>query len=372
MKSVNKFLRPVVLAALAASLSSVSAAQQVVEEIVARVNDEIITKTDLERSKEQLAAEAKQQGPDAEKQVPAREKDLLRDLIDQRLLVQKGKDNGINVENELIKRLDATRKQMNLESMEDLEREAEKQGVSFEDYKDSLRRNMITQQVIGQEVGRKLSGSITPEDVKKFYEEHKKEFEAPEQVELAEILISTETPVKEGETAPATPDPARVAAAEAKANELLAKLKAGAKFEELAKTESQGPTAAEGGALGAFKRGMLAPQLEEKVFAMKTGELTDVIRTRQGFIILKVLEHRAAGVPALKDVENNIYEAIYYQRLQPALRAFLTKMREEAYIDIKQGYVDTGASPNQTKPLIVSANEPKEEEKKRKKKLGIF
>ena len=370
MKSLNKLVRPVLLAALAASLSSFAAAQQVVEEIVARVNDEIITKTDLNRAKDQLTAETKQQGG-TDEDVQKRQKDLLRDLIDQRLLVQAGKDAGVNVENELVKRLDEMRKQFNFESMEDLEKEAEKQGISFEDYKDQMRRSMITQQVIQSEVGRKMN--ITPNDVKAYYEQHKKEFEQPEQVDLAEILISTETPHKDGESAPPE-DPARVAAAEAKANDILKQLKTGAKFEDIAKKESQGPTAAEGGELGAFKRGMLAPQLEEKVFPMKTGELTDVIRTRQGFIILKVVQHIAAGIPAQKDIENNIYEAIYYQRLQPALRAFLTKAREEAYIDIKQGYVDTGASPNQTKPLMVSAVDPNAPDKKakRKKKLGIF
>jgi peptidyl-prolyl cis-trans isomerase SurA len=368
---MKQLLRPILVAVFVASLSYFAAAQQVVEEIVARVNDEIITRTDLNRAKEQLAAEVKQQGG-TDEDVQKRQKDLLRDLIDQRLLVQAGKDAGVNVENELIKRLDEMRKQFNFESMEDLEKEAEKQGISFEDYKDQMRRSMITQQVIQSEVGRKMN--ITPNDVKAYYEQHKKEFEQPEQVDLAEILVSTETPHKDGEAAPPE-DPARVAAAEAKANEILKQLKAGAKFDELAKKESQGPTAAEGGELGAFKKGMLAPQLEEKVFAMKTGEITDVIRTRQGFIILKVNQHMAAGIPAQKDIENNIYEAIYYQRLQPALRAFLTKAREEAYIDIKQGYVDTGASPNQTKPLIVSAEDPNAPAKKpgkRKKKLGIF
>jgi len=370
VRSLKQLLRPVLLAAFAASLSSFAAAQQVVEEIVARVNDEIITKTDLARAKDQIAAEVKQQGgTDAD--AAAKQKDVLRDLIDQRLLVQRGKDAGVNVENDLIKRLDQMRKQFNLETMEELEKEAEKQGISFEDYKDQMRRSMITQQVIQSEVGRKMN--ITPADVKAYYDQHKKEMEQPEQVDLAEILISTETPHKEGEAAPPE-DPARVAAAEAKANDVLKQLKAGAKFEDVAKKESQGPTAADGGDLGTFKKGMLAPQLEEKVFALKTGDITDVIRTRQGFIILKVLEHRAAGIPAMKDVENNILEAIYYQRLQPGLRAFLTKAREEAYIDIKQGYVDTGASPNQTKPLMVSAIDPNAPEKKgkRKKKLGIF
>ena len=148
-----------------------------------------------------------------------------------------------------------------------------------------------------------------------------------------------------------------MAEAEAKANQLLDQLKKGAKFDDLAKKSSDGPTAAQGGTLGTFKRGELAKDLEEKTFALKAGENTGVIRTRQGFIILKVTAHRRAGIPPLKDISDRIREAIYSERLEPAARAYLTKLREQAFIDIKSGYTDTGASPNQSnKPTIVAAN----------------
>jgi len=155
-------------------------------------------------------------------------------------------------------------------------------------------------------------------------------------------------------------------------------LRKGAKFEDLAKSSSDGPTAADGGRLGLFKRGELAKELEDKTFNLKSGETTDVIRTKQGFLILKVTGHRAAGIPPLKDVDENIRQAIYSQKLEPAARAYLTKLREQAYIDVKSGYVDTGASPNQTnKPVIMAAANngsapAKQEQKKKKKKLGIF
>src|SRR5262249_60474484 len=102
------------------------------------------------------------------------------------------------------------------------------------------------------------------------------------------------------------------------------------------------------------------------------GEYTDPIRTKQGFIILKVNAHRAAGVPPLKDVEENIKQAIYAQRLEPAARAYLTKLREQAYIELKPGYVDSGASPNQTNtPVLMAAaggNEPTTSKTHAKKK----
>ncbi len=366
------------IALILACLGATASAQTVIEDIVARVNDQIITRSDLQRAKEATATELKQKDPNVtDKDIAAKDKDVLRDLIDQQLLVQRGKDLGITGDTELIKRLDDIRKSMNLESMEDLEKAAQAQGVSFEDFKKNMRNDIVTQAVIGQEVGRKMV--IAPSDITKYYEEHKASFAQPEQVALAEIMASTASPqpVDSKDQQPQlAEDPAKVAAAEAKANQLLEEIKKGAKFEDVAKKSSDGPTAADGGVLGAFKRGSLSKEIEDKVFNMKKGEVTDVIRTKQGFIILKVLDHIQAGVPPQKDVEQQIQEAIYYERLQPALRAYLTKLREDAYIDIKPGFVDTGASPNQTKPIIVAAaNSPEEQAqkaKKKKKKMLIF
>ncbi len=153
-----------------------------------------------------------------------------------------------------------------------------------------------------------------------------------------------------------TEDPVKVAEAEAKAKELLDQVRKGAKFEDVAKKSSDGPTASQGGSLGNFKRGELSKDLEDKTFSLKPGETTDVIHTKQGFIILKVIGHRAAGVSPLKDISERIREAVYSERLEPAARAFLTKLREQAYIDIKTGFVDTGASADQgNKPVMLAA-----------------
>jgi peptidyl-prolyl cis-trans isomerase SurA len=350
----------------------------VVEEIIARVNNSIITHADLRRSREQLQTELRQESannptPVDEKE---REKDLLRDLIDQQLLLQKGDELGINVDTDVVKRLDELRKQMNVDSMEDMEKAAQAQGISFEDFKQNLKNNLITQRVISQEVGGHIN--VSQEEIQHFYEQHKAEMERPEQVRLSEILISTQTkpPVKteEGKAAlPEAPSPEVVEKAKAKAAQVYEKLKQDGKFDELAKQYSDGPTAAAGGDLEYFKRGTLSKQLEGTVFGMKAGDYTEPIRTNQGFVILKVTEHQSAGVPPLKEVENSIQEQIYLQKMQPALREYLTKLREDAYVDIKPGYTDTGASPNETKPIYTTAStEGPSRGMKRKKKLGIF
>jgi peptidyl-prolyl cis-trans isomerase SurA len=339
---------------------------QVIEEIIARVNNQIITRSEYLHSKDELKKEAQQQDPvNADKLITERDKDVLRDLIDQELLLEKGKDLGISGETEVVKKLDEMRKDMKLDSMEDLEKAAQSQGISYEDFKQNLRNQLITQQVIGKEVGSRLV--INKDDEQKFYDEHKGELEQPETIRLSEILVSTDAKPKDS-----TDEAHRLQAAQAKADDLLAQIRKGAKFDEVAKKNSDGPTAAQGGDLGDFKRGTLAKELEDKTFAMKPGDVSDVIRTKQGFVILKVVDHHQAGVPALSEVESRIQDALYMQKLQPALRGYLTKLREEAFIDVKPGYEDSGASPNQTKPIETATKEPNAKELKKKKKLGLF
>jgi peptidyl-prolyl cis-trans isomerase SurA len=369
-------------------------AGQVVEEIVTRVNSQIITRSEFERSKDQTRDDAKRDDPaNADKLYAEREKDVLRDLVDQQLLLEKGKDLSITGDTDLVKRLDQMRKDMKLETMEELEKAATAQGISYEDFKQNLRNQIITQKVIGEEVGSHLS--VTKEEEQQFYDEHKNELEQPESIKLSEILIAPKKPgadaakpaqdaaadasaagggdPKNQDAAKQAVDTAALAAAEAKAADVLKQIRAGASFEDAAKKYSDGPSAAQGGDLGVFKRGALAKELEDKTFAMKSGEVTDVIRTKQGYVILKVTNHQVAGVPAMKDVEPKLQDALYYQKLQPALRAYLTKLREEAYIDYKEGYVDSGASPNQTKPVETATAKAADSKKlKKKKKLGIL
>ena len=366
MRKILPWLLLVCVVALPLALS----ADTVVEEIIARINNQIVTHTEYLRSKEQLKQEAQQQDPaNADKLVAEKDKDILRDLIDQQLLLEKGKDLGITADTEVIKRLDQMRKEMKLESMEDLEKAAVSQGISFEDFKQNLKNQIITQQVISKEVGSRMS--ISKEELQQFYDEHKNQMERPEQIRLSELLVSTEK--KDKDKNPPTDEAAQLAAAQAKADDLRAQIRKDGKFDEIAKKNSDGPTAAQGGDLGYFKRGTLAKELEDKTFAMKPGDVSDVIRTKQGFVILEVAEHQMAGVPPLSEIEGKVQDAIYMEKLQPALRAYLTHLREDSYYYIKPGYVDTGASPNQTGPVETTAKESGAKElKKKKKKLGII
>ena len=305
-----------------------------VEDIIARVNDQIITKSDYDRAEAELDQEGRQHGASMQEMAGER-RDLLRNLIDQQLWLSKGKELDITGETELVKRLDEIRKQYNLDSIDDLEKAARDQGVSFEDFKANIRNQIITQEVMRQEVGEHIQ--MTPGEAQRFYEEHKQDYVQPESERLSEILISTGT---EG-----SDDPAKVAAAKAKADDIEARLHAGGDFAQLARSFSEGSTAASGGDLGQYKRGQLPKVLEDKTFNLTSGQYTDPILTRQGYIVLKVVQHTPGGPRPYKDVQQDVEQAYYMSLMDPAIRDYLSRMRDEAFIQIKQGYVDAGATP---------------------------
>ncbi len=303
-----------------------------VEDIVARVNDQIITKSDYDRAVSEMDRDARQRG-ETMQEMAALHRDLLRNLIDQQLWLSKGKEQGITGETELIKKLDEIRKQYNLETIEDLEKAAKEQGVSFDDFKANIRNGIITQEVMRQEVGEHLQ--MTPGEVERYYEQHRQDYTQPESERLSEILISANAD-----------DPTKVAAAKAKADDLEARLHAGGDFTQLARSFSDGTTAAEGGDLGQYKKGQgqLSKALEDKTFVLQTGQYTDPILTRQGYIILKVVQHTPGGPRPYKDVEQDVEQAYYMGKMEPAIREYLNKMRDDGFIKIAAGYTDSGAT----------------------------
>jgi peptidyl-prolyl cis-trans isomerase SurA len=283
-------------------------------------------------------------------------KELLRNLIDQQLWLAKGKELSITGETELVNRLNEIRKQYNLATMEDLEKAAKEQGVSFEDFKANIRNQIITQEVMRDQVGRKIAP--TPGEVQRYFEAHKQEYAQPESVKLGEILISTGSQPD---------DPQKLAEAKAKADDIEARLHAGGDFSQLARSFSEGTTATEGGDLGQYKKGQLDPLFEQKTFALKTGDVTEPIRTKQGFVILKVIQHVPGGVPQLKDVENDVEQNYFEAKAGPAMREYLGQLRDESAIYIKQGYEDSAATASEKHPSITfSAYTPPTAKKKRK------
>lgn len=316
------------IVAIITTLQAPSAAK-IVERILARVNNEIITQRTYAREQEKLRTQLAQDysGPELDAQIKDKSKDLLRDLIDQSLMVQKAKDLDINVETDIVKRLDEMRKEFKLANIDDLQREVEKQGLNWQDFQDQIRRNLLMREVIGREVGGRIV--ISREEARKFFEAHKEEFRSPGGVRLGEILISK--------------DKHKPDEAEKRAQDALAEIKAGARFAEVAKKYSDADSAQDGGDVGFFKSGTLDPALGGPAEKLEVGDTSDLIMTKYGYTIIKVLEKLRPGVPSFEEVEHRVDEYIYNQKMPPGLRKYLTTLRKESFIYLAPGYVDTGA-----------------------------
>lgn len=318
--------------------SGVSWGQKVVEEIIARVNNEIILKSEHERAKKQLYDEVAQQlsGAELERIFNERVKNLLRDLIDQSLLLQKAKELGMTADLEVVKTMERMRREFKFDSLEALEKAIVQQGGNVEDFKQGIRTRYLTQQVIGREVYPRIV--ITTEDLRKFYEENKKEFDRPEGIRIREIVISTENK---------TPDEIRQAEQTAKG--LLERVQKGDEFEEIAQQNSEAPTAQNGGDLGFFEKGTMAKELEDAAYQLERNQVSDVLKMPYGFVILKVEDKHSGGILPFELATNEIQNRLWNQRVQPKVREYLTKLRVEGFVDVRPGYADTGAVPKQTK-----------------------
>lgn len=356
--------------ALFAATPSVEAPPVVIEEIIVKVNSDIITKGDLEHAMKDAEADAVKQGVKPEQLQEAlkqHEKDVLRDKIDQLLLVQKGKELGINVDSELSKYMAELQKQSKIADPEQFQQFVKQEtGTPFEDFKNEARNGILQRRVIGQEVSSRIT--IPHKDIEDYYNAHKSEFVRKEQVFLREILVSTDKK-----------DAAGLQAAEKKAKDLVARARKGEKFPEMARDNSDATTAPNGGDLGGYAKGQLAAEVEKAVWSQPKGYVTDPIRIASGYLILKVDDHQKEGQAALDDVQNEIMEKLYAPQMQPAVRAYLTKLRTQAFLEIKKGYIDSGAAAGQDttwmstaelKPETVTKSEVANK-KKHKKLLGV-
>lgn len=364
--------RFVVLIAAGVSLAA-AADVRVIEEIAAKVNGDIITRGDLDEQKRQtelvLRQEQKLQGPQLEQAVNEMSKDFLRDKIDELLLVQRAKDLNINVDSDVTRRLNQMQVQSKITDPDKFHEFIHQQtGIDFEEYKQKMTNAFLTQRVISQEVG---SHMVVPDaDLRQYYEAHKQEYVRQEQVFLSQILLSTE-----GKT------PEQVASAQAKAKDLVARARKGEKFSDLAAANSDDvETARNGGQLPPRGRGMSLKAIEDIVWKEKKGYVSDPITVPgMAIVIVKIDERFEAGQAPFEEVKEQINDKLSEPKMAPKVRELLTRLRQQAFLQVKDGYVDSGAAPGKDthwqevatlKPQTVTKEEVMAR-RKRKKFLGV-
>ena len=327
-----------VIAALLGLASSLLANVVIVEEIIAKINGDIVIRSEYEKNLRDARGEVarRQDLSDEQRQkfLGEAEKNALRDLIDHRLLIQKADEFGVSVKAQVLRQRDRMMKANNLKTIEEFETwVVEQTGMLAEDAMEQIRGHFLTQAVIGQEVGSRI---IIPRDeIEAYYEEHKQEFMRTEGVRLAEIVISTEG--KTGE---------ELAAAEKKAKDTRKRLLKGEPFSEMARRLSDNKQNSEqGGDIGVWRRGKLRKEIEDLVFDQPRGHITPLIEVPNGYLILKVFEKHREGLATLEEVRDEIRNRLSGPKFQPAFREYLSKLRTDAYIEIRPGYMDTAAVP---------------------------
>ena len=324
------------LAGLAACALALQADAVNIEQIICKLNGDIVTNIDLDRDRADLEKQLRASGYSGQRlqdALKAEVPNLLRNKIDHLLLVQKGKELELKVDADVNKQLADYQRQFNMTDPEQFQALVRQEtGKSYEDFKEDLKNSFYEQRVIGEEVMRKLQ--FKTEEVRAYYDAHQNEFQREERVFLREIEI----PIHGKESS------AREAA-EKKAKELVEKARRGERFADLALANSDAPTAKDGGVLDPYKRNDLAPAIAAAVWDKERGTVTDPINIGDALLILRVDEHHKAGLAPFEEVEGEIQNQILDARLQPARRAYLTKLREISFLEIKPGYEDTGAAP---------------------------
>ena len=338
----------------------------IVEEIIAKINGDVVLRSDFDRYLQDITNEIQRDTrvPDEQKeaQVKEREKNILRDLIDERLLVQKGEELGINVEGQVLRQRDDIMARYELETIDDFEEWVTQQtGMLAEDMMQRMRENALSQAVIGQEVGARIV--VTRAEIEEYYNEHKDEFVRDEGVRLAEILIARDPGQTEEEFLK-------------EARDVHGRVSRGEPFPEMARRYSDSENSKEvGGDIGIWRRGSLQKEIEDLVFDKNQGHVTDLIEVQRGRLILKVVDRYREGLAELSEVSEEIRNRLMAPQYTPAIRDFLTELRTQSYIEIRPGFRDISAAegqdtswtdPAKLAPVTTTRDEVLQKGKKRK------
>jgi peptidyl-prolyl cis-trans isomerase SurA len=346
---------------------------QVVDEVIAQINDDVITLSMLKRESKERIDSLKQSGmseQEATAEVSKRQAELIATLVNEALLLQKGKELEFSneVEAEVNRRMLEVAKDQGITTIEKLDAAMRASGVDPVATRQTLRTEIMKQMVIQQEVDRKLFLGPTVDELKKYFQEHQAKFLKPESVTISEIFLSS-----------AGKNEAEV---KARALELVAQLRAGADFKKVAAANSEREvngvrTAAEnGGTVGAFEMPNLRQDIADSVKNVKVGGVSEPLRSNDGYQVLRVDERTPASTVASFS-ENQVREAITIERSPTSREEYLQTLRNEAYIKISDNYRAAVApilklAPEKTAENSGTSTTGAKPEKKKGKLLGIF
>jgi peptidyl-prolyl cis-trans isomerase SurA len=319
-----------VAVSLAAIVATIPLRAEIVEQVLVKVNGEIITKSEFEarqvaelRGRPELA---KASAGDAElRRVIAQiTPDLILNAVDELLMVQRGRESGYSLgDQQFASIVESIRKSNNLEDEAKFKEALKQEGLSMDDLRRNLERSMLVQQVTRVEILEKIS--ISDEEARAYYDQHRNEFTSPTEITLREILI--EVPTSDRGVNVAQDDDARE-----QAENLRKRLLAGEPFPRLAGEFSAASSKANGGLIGPIHSDELAPQLRDMLAAMNVGDITGVLRTQRGYQILKLESRTDSKVKSFEEARGDIGNRIGDQKMRGEREKYLEKLREQATI----------------------------------------
>ena len=297
-------------------------AEELIDRIVAVVNNEVITLSDLNKVTTLMFAGVDKQQAFTEEQRAEIEKKALEQLIEKKLIEQKAKESSIKVDDKEVSRAVEDVLNKNNISLEKLKEILKKDGSSFEEYRKMLRSEILQSKVIGREVRSKVT--ITDKDIQEYYEKNVQQQEKPgEKVRIQQILFAT----------PPDTTPKQVEKLTSQLEEIRAKIMAGDDFGQMAAKHSQDPSAKEGGDLGYFGRGELLPLIENTAFSLQAGEVSQVTRTPAGLHLIKVIDKKGAeGEKGAQSSRNEIEENLYRREVDVLFLKWMEELKKKAYI----------------------------------------
>jgi peptidyl-prolyl cis-trans isomerase SurA len=327
-------------ALLVGATLTVSVQAEIIEQVLVKVNGDILTKSELEqrqiaalreRLKERVDAESMKNDAELKKALLEITPDILVNAIDEMLLMQLGKEKGYRLSDDQFKSwLDNLRKEQNLQDEQKFQSALKQEGMTVDDLRRNVEKQFLLQRVRQDEVGSKLT--ITEEEARQFYLGHKDEFAEPATVTLREILVEIPTAAQKGQSG------INVGAEEEAAQKIAAiraRAAAGEDFGKLAAEASDSPSKANGGLIGPLPMSDLSDALRKTLESMKPGEITQPARNAKGFQLLKLESLKTTATQPFESVRDLVADRVHEAREQAELNKFLARIRNQALIEWK-------------------------------------
>jgi parvulin-like peptidyl-prolyl isomerase len=321
MKSISKW---VVMVMILTGLA-VPAGAVIVDRIVAVVNDDIVTLSDLNAAFEPYLAKINENYKGAEKGkiISEGRVAVLKRLVDNKLIEQQSKKSGLIIkEEEVMSIIRGMLKQRNIE-LADFAKTLEKDGLTFEVYKNETKEQILRQRLVRREIFSKIV--ITDEEIGEYYRAHREEYEGKEAVRFKQILL----PISKEERGQ-TRDALR-----RDAEDVRKRIVGAESFDAIAAQYAQGPASQTGGDVGFIEKGQTFPEVEAAAFGMAVGDVSQVIESPAGFHIIKVIDKKGAGLKPLTEVRQEIRMKIEDQKMGPRFEQWMEELRKKSHIEMK-------------------------------------